>query len=439
MTLLGVEHGYLEVEPHAPEERRSDREVILLLHGTGGNKQEWSFPSWRGHNYDNERPPRNRHSDNNLTPPWNFLPDFSFSDRKEVRCWRSILLALGHTIIYYSQDHPDRRIDDEEGALPQFEDQIVPFIRNEVLTGGLAGKRVVIIGHSRGGILTRLYLARHPDTASAWIRRVITLCSPHGATNAPIAKRMLRDEVLRLFGLPAWLLNAVLALLAPLPLIGPLDVDPTPAQAQLLPGDPLFDQLSQPGDTPDIEFHTFGGTSVTLSRVYSWNWTWESFFPHWDLPNPLPLYDWTKFPTEVWSASPLLDQIPDDAVPAEVREGQGDIAVTIESARLPGVPHQSLPLNHGEALFDETLFAQVADILRTPLGNIAAEECTSGWIGNLRTRELHDPSRERPNCQLDEIVHRWPFSSPDEAFAAGYDGCAYCMPEHHHPEGSPPR
>lgn len=106
MTLLGAAYGYLEVEPHIPEERRADREVILLLHGTGGNKQEWSFPIWRSLNYAHDSTPSYRHSDNHLIPPWNLLPDFSLSDRKRVRCWTSILRALGHTVIYYSQDGP---------------------------------------------------------------------------------------------------------------------------------------------------------------------------------------------------------------------------------------------------------------------------------------------------------------------------------------------
>ena len=191
MTTLGEEFGFLEVEPHVPEERRPDRDVVLVLHGTGGNKQEWTFPAWRGHNYDLGRP-ADRHSNNHLTPPLDvFPPDVSLSDKKNVRCWRSVLLALGHTIIHYSQDRPDHRI---EHAITQFETHIVPFIRDEVLTGPLASKRVTIIGHSRGGILARHYLSRHPE-GEEWIQRVITLCSPHGATNAPLVGRRIRAEL----------------------------------------------------------------------------------------------------------------------------------------------------------------------------------------------------------------------------------------------------
>ena len=433
MTLLGPEFGFLEVEPHAPEDRRPDREVILLLHGTGGNKFEWSFPAWRGLNYDHQHDPSNKHSDGHVSPPWNLLPRFSLSDKRDIRCWRSVLLALGHTIIYYSQDGADDAI---EVARDQLEDRIVPFIRDEVLTGPLAGKRVVIIGHSRGGILTRLYLARHTAEASQWIQRVITLNSPHGATDAPNAARRLRDEIQALALLLGLSLGAPLSvnLLVGLVIRFGIDVEPTAAQAQLVPGDPLFDQLSLPADTPDIAFHTFGGSSVTVARVYVWYWTPGSFVPRWSIPNPVPHWDWTLFPTEIAPVSPMLDAIPDIAVFAEQRQGEGDIAVTVASAQLPGVPHQTLPINHGEAFFDEPLFAEVTSILGTPLGAIAAEECRMGWVGNTRTLELHDLGNETRNCQMDEIIDRWPFERPQDAFDAGYDGCAYCMPEEHHPE-----
>jgi pimeloyl-ACP methyl ester carboxylesterase len=425
MATLGEDLGDLEVEPHLPEERRPDREVILLLHGTGGNKQEWTFPAWRGHNRD-LGPPADRHSDNHLTAPVNFLPDFSLSAKRNVKCWRSVLLALGHTIIHYSQVGPDDPI---KGAMRQLEDRIVPFIRDEVLTGQLASKRVTIIGHSRGGILARHYLAGHPE-GEDWIQRIITLCSPHGATNAPLAARRIRAEleVLLLPLLAPDLLFLLMALLAHLE----ISVDPTEAQVELLPGSPLFAKLSQPSDTPTIEFHTVAGTSVTATRIYSWHWAPGSFVPRLSLTNPLPHFDWTKVALEVPGISPMLDQIPDVAVFPEQRQGQGDIAVTVGSARLPGVPHRSLPIHHGQAFFDEDLFAHVANILGTPLGDLDADECVLGFIGNTRTRELHDPTRETRQCQLDEIIHRWPFTASEDAFAEGYDGCAYCMPEHHH-------
>jgi hypothetical protein len=126
-----------------------------------------------------------------------------------------------------------------------------------------------------------------------------------------------------------------------------------------------------------------------------------------------------------------MECLPDPVVDDEQDEGEGDGLVADDRARLPDAPHRSLPINHAEALWDEGLFAEVAALLGTPLNGDETVECVRGFVGNRRSREVHDPSRRRRNCQLDEIVEPWPFKRAEEAFDAGYDGCAYCMPEHH--------
>ena len=263
MTILGAEHGFLEVEPHTPQLRRADRRVVLLLHGLGGSKDDWRFPAGRGVHWDHRHPPPDRHSNNHLHPPlpWQTLPEFSLSAmRTDIRCWSGVLKALGHTVINYSQDG---RGDVVEVPLAQLEGRIAPFIREDVLTDQLAGKRVVLLCHSRGGILARRYLREHAD-ASEWIGRVITLCSPHQGTEAPRFPQRLADA--------AAVLSAGLtsggSLVADLVLriTGLLDFFGDGAN-QLLPDDPLFDRLADPADVPDIPFSTFGGTSVRYGRI----------------------------------------------------------------------------------------------------------------------------------------------------------------------------
>ena len=399
MTLLGSDHGFLEVEPHDPAGRRADRDVVLLLHGLGGNKSDWTFPAWRSYHWDHERAPDEHESDNHLTPPinpWVILPEFSLSDlRGDVRCWAGVLTSLGHTVINYSQDGPQQLV---EVPLRQLEDRIVPFIRSKLLVGPLAGKRVVVLCHSRGGILVRAYIHRQPDVASEWIGRVITRCATHQGTLAPRAKQRLVDaaSALGLFPLPP-LVSAVSRVTG--------WSDERPGARQLLPGDPIFSELAEPADVPDIEFSTFGGTSARYTRLYSWQFTPDSYIPNFgDFPDIR--FDWTMFPVEIPVLSPALDC-------------------------LPGAPHESLPINHAEALWDEVLFGLVAELLGTPLTGGKQVECVQGFIGNQRSLELHDPSRERRNCQLDEIVEPWPFKRVEEGLDAGYDGCAYCLPEHH--------
>lgn len=383
MTILGAAHGFLEVEPHMPQQRRADRQVVLLLHGLSGNKEDWSFPAHYDVHWDHRRDPPDRHSNNNLTPPLpglqpfdpeglqpfdplDLLSAFLSPMRTDIRCWSGVLKALGHTVINYDQDGSDEVV---EVPLAQLETRIAPFIREEVLTDQLAGKRVVLLCHSRGGILARRYLRRNAD-ASEWIGRVITLCSPHQGTFAPRAKQRLADEAALLGvggGAAGLAVDLVVRIIG---LLGSSD-----AQNQLLPDDPLFDplrpRLADPADVPDIEFTTFGGTSVRYSRIYSWHYTPASFLP---IPPDL-LFDWTQFPVEERLVSPLLDAIPESVVEDEQDEGEGDGLVANHRSFLPGAPHRSVAVNHAEALWDENLFAEVADLLGTPLSGAGRVDC----------------------------------------------------------------
>ena len=51
------------------------------------------------------------------------------------------------------------------------------------------------------------------------------------------------------------------------------------------------------------------------------------------------------------------------------------------------------------------------------------------YLGNTRTRELHDLDAQTPRCQVDEIAldRRYYFATVPEAQAMGYDFCAHCF------------
>jgi len=426
MTVLGEEHGFLEVEPHDPRDRRADREVILLLHGLGGSKDDWRFPITRGLHHDLSHAPPDRHDDNHLIPPLSpldHLPEFGLSPmRTGVRCWTGVLKSLGHTVINYSQDGPQSPV---EAPLAQFERRIVPFLRNDVLSGQLAGKRVVVICHSRGGILARAYLHRNPGAGSEWIGRVITLCSPHQGTKAPGAKQRLADAAAVIGAGTVLGANAPVADVV-LKVAGVLGE--SAGAEQLLPGDPLFAELAAPAEVPDVQLRTIGGTSVRYARIYAYFFAPESYLPNWsDFPDIR--FDWTKVPIEIPLASPLLDALPNALVDDEQDDGRGDGLVADSRARISGAPHESLPLNHVEALWDERLFARVAALLGTPLSGDERVDCgreprglivqpsavTFGSVdvGEIasRTVRIENTSGDRVRVQLAASppgVFRWP-------------------------------
>ena len=437
MTTLGVDHGFLEVLPHNPAERRPDREVVVLLHGLGGNKSDWAFPAWRGYHWNHSATPGNRHSDNHLGPPYtnpldwlDALTDFSLSDMStSVRCWEGMLRSVGHTVVNFSQDGPQAEV---EVPLEQFETSIVPFIRNELLIGPLAGKKVTLLCHSRGGILARAYIANNTTDAIQWIDRVITLCSPHQGTLAPLAKQRLADVAASLLVGPILSLGGVDDLL-----VWAVDkvtgwLSESAGADQLLPNNPLFNALADPADVPDILFMTFGGTSVRYTRLYYWLYEASSFVPNFgDFPDIR--FDYELYAVELPIISPMLDQLPDAVVDDEQDNGEGDGLVADERASLPGAPHVSRPVNHAEALWDEPLFQEVAVILGAPLTGGETFECARGFIGNTRTHQFHDPTRENTNCQLAEILHPTAFKTTEEAMALGYDGCYWCLSQLHTP------
>ena len=109
-------------------------------------------------------------------------------------------------------------------------------------------------------------------------------------------------------------------------------------------------------------------------RIYKWQYTPDSYVPNLaDFPDLR--FDWTQIPVEMKPASPMLDAIPDAVVDDEQDEGEGDGLVSNRRSRLPGAAHRSVAVNHAEALWDENLFARVADLLGTPLSAAGPVEC----------------------------------------------------------------
>jgi len=52
------------------------------------------------------------------------------------------------------------------------------------------------------------------------------------------------------------------------------------------------------------------------------------------------------------------------------------------------------------------------------------------FLGNTKTNEVHDLTREKLQCRIDEIVfneQEKPFSTLDKAHGNGYKDCQYCI------------
>ena len=416
--------------------------------------QDWTDPAANyPYNFNHQSQPANKSYGTHYYPPWDWLPEFGISDKMSVGNWKDFLLSVGHTVIAYSQAGPQDRLD---VAVKEFEDTVVPLVRQDILTGNLAGKKVTVLAHSRGGLLIRKYLSDvDTNESGAWIKTVITLHSPHTGS------RMAEIDDL------AWLAGPILGDTFLGPITGTLlglaagyfvGKQFTPALEQMDPDDPLFDELdSEHSPNRAIAFYTLGGTSVTGFRIYVWWWTASSFWPTGKWWKPWTWrWHWEKAPTEVPLISPLLDAVPNVPGFDEIAEGEGDILVANERSKLGFAIHASNPLNHVEALWDPNLFSEVLSAIHrhgvlssqridtpasggrtsTPLVGTAGSSAAAGgyrYYGNRRSREFHDLRNPTRNCQTGEIVKGIQFG-PDLASTAisqGYDGCYYCIAQYH--------
>jgi hypothetical protein len=52
------------------------------------------------------------------------------------------------------------------------------------------------------------------------------------------------------------------------------------------------------------------------------------------------------------------------------------------------------------------------------------------YLGNTKSKEVHDLVREREQCKIDEVVYNeneLPFSTLDKAHIQGYSDCRFCI------------
>lgn len=189
--------------------------------------------------------------------------------------------------------------------------------------------RIILVCHSRGGLIARLYLKQKGD--SAGVAGLITICTPHQGTNMARWAVYLSPMASSLSGLLPENSKGIAAKA----LGRSLDMLNSPGIKELLPESGLFKEL---GESVGVECFSAGGTDPGLFGVMG-----------------------LSFP-EI-----LLKFLPEKAIYEEIRKGSGDGLVSALSARAPScLEHRDFPVNHLTAVFD---------------GDI--RDTVSGWIGRF--------------------------------------------------------
>jgi hypothetical protein len=347
---LQMHEGYgLNATPNKP--------VVVLLHGGGGSIYHMTAPGsvW----FSEPGVPASRYNYNYTAPlpvyqdlGWQAYPGvglhhFSTDSLKSVRSWRSFLSSQGYRTVTYSQLDPN-------GFLARPLAELGPVL--DAVRSRFPGAKIVLLGHSRGGLLIRKYLkdnAGNPARVGG-IVGVITLHSPHqGSSVANLAAAKTAIELIA-GGLAPIVAGALFGVRTLLDSLG--------YYLELSVGGPFLTALANgEGPLPGVSYFTYGGTSVRLGRIVGWWHMPESSWPQWRWP---PFHHVIRGDEEgllrlltAWVYSPLT------AFP-EMRNYVGDMLTTGETARLPFSVHRTNYVNHAEALWDPNLQQQV-------LGNLA--------------------------------------------------------------------
>jgi pimeloyl-ACP methyl ester carboxylesterase len=283
-----------------------NKPAVVFIHGLGMDKNIWADPA------------KSRIL-GGMFPLKILLNKISFDETSEnIRTLFHDLQSGGYPVITWSQKKPAGPMDFAVSEL------------NEIvqLAGGLTKKGVILIGHSRGGLIARKYLM----TNTKDIRGLYTISTPHhGSAIAKIGEYLSPLGSLIAPFIPAGnkgLLAGAIKRIA--------DFLRSGAFLELLPESDFFRTLKD-GPLTGLSYASFGGTSPTLFYLYT-----------------------LSFPD-------ILEKIiPAQFYPEELKKGRGDGLVSAESSKFPWAhEHHNVHCNHAEILFEEGMRDRLVKIIGT--------------------------------------------------------------------------
>jgi len=332
------------------------RPAILLVHGLHQEARTWTAPSYVEFSYDY----RNKPAAKTVSGPnvgiykvgvseWLYGKDRAGWDTAVN--WFDFLVAQGYTVATWSQ--PGLTFGD---AVPSALAAFDSLLAQTRARSPAAPPPVVLLGHSRGGLLIRRILK---DRGSGGrVKMVATLHSPHGGSDLGRWPGRLAAEATDLVDccLPGWMAGPFKKVVGDLITeamrpITKLKMDDE--SRELIPDGPLLRDLAN-GERalPDVKYYTFGGVNPRVYRVYAWVF---------GTPTVGSSVTTTATPTEIDGLSPILDAVRDFA--DELTPGKGDALVSDQRSRLPWSTHATDQLNHAEVLWDRPLQQRVVQLI----------------------------------------------------------------------------
>jgi pimeloyl-ACP methyl ester carboxylesterase len=346
--------------------------IVVLVHGIGGNFRHWADPIGMNPNdtwlFDlNAHPPKETHGIG-TSPPYKISAALS---------WTQFLSNNGITHINFSQSKPSDllqyAVTELVAILSSLEKQVFEPYEQDVAANGGSVPPLIILGHSRGGLVTRASLKQLGSAGVPHLRKVITLCTPHQGSYMPRLasdyNNFLHNQMnFNILGnnLPGPIQHFVdntiekhLNDLANKVREAMLHSFGSLAQSagfdELVPGSAMLNNLvvdEQP--LPGVQYYGFGGSQPTFVNMYLCV-----------MGQTIHLLS-TSSPTLVGliaKATPL-----DDHYDGLAELNKGDSAVALARSHWPdafGAPHQDFHVNHMQALIDRPLQDAVLHIIQS--------------------------------------------------------------------------
>jgi len=354
--------------------------VIILVHGLGGDRNDWMNPfQERNWPYDHKQEPSERDMGVHPQPPLAKLPGIQTqyylsprlssnaegADGSDDRSWWNTLVRAGYPVFTYSQVG-ELMVPFSKGPVAEFKAFMATLQQDVLSDAAYKARKVVLLGHSRGGLISRAYLGDAEvkgDQAGKYpnVTGLITLSSPHQGSNMAL----MDDKVIGF-------LEKVQKVVPDLPNdVGNQVINTLKKKAddyvgahgdEIEPGSALFRAMeAQEPIRAGVRCLSVGGTSPRLLRVYLWTFTADSLLPKKSASGKMEFH-WQAKPVEAKGASPIPDGLPLKLLGMDLDEimpGRGDGLTADKRCRFPpsfgAVEHQSFPVSHAEELWDPAL------------------------------------------------------------------------------------
>ncbi len=315
-----------------------EKPAIVFIHGLGMDKDIWVTPSKSrilgGRlplNIFLRKEPTAKDFGVHRDKPKEEIPEFSTGVHPAcIETLFNDLKLKKYPVITWSQRRPSGPIDSVVAELEE-----IMKLAKELTKAG-----IILVGHSRGGLIGRKYLFQKKES---FVKGLITISSPHQGSS--IAKLACYLKPLASFITPLFSSADKGTLSSSVKHV--LDFLKSKALKELLPKSSFLKSLRD-GPLDWIYYISLGGTKPTLMSLYRWRWNSVS---------EEKSLRWFLNPEELFSIPEIFQKvIPDKFYPDEIAEGKGDGLVSAESARIPwGNEHYTFSLNHAQMLFDKNV------------------------------------------------------------------------------------